>query len=313
MTKALALTSSLFVIGILCGCPSPPLTSKGWTYPAITPDWSFVVDEFDDQGIHVIAGGANGYATIRINRNGDVQWLSEFSGEVPGGFGSFSQSRYPGVLVDNEESWIITNISYEASTMLSEDSVVVIRFDSNGEQIDSVTPFPESEVRLRGAKPSRDGGAYLVGQLLGEPTLPLIGKVDSQAELNWVADLSEEQDDFSPRDVVEASDGALLITGNYVGGGSSAPLLKISTSGEVEFWRFYDVGEIGWPSAIDAMPDGGAVLGAWDRIGPVVFRTSPSGLPPLNWSTAYESLTQAPWVEETSQWQARSGTAPRRS
>jgi hypothetical protein len=220
-------------------------------------DYAWSIIQSSDGG-YVVAGetwsfgaGSSDFWVVKLDSSGNVQWTKTIGGSSGDYANSIIQSSDGGYVVVGQTNSFGENI-------------FVVKLDSSGNVLWSKTISGSYYDFVRSIIQSSDGGYVVVGRTLRAGRYDMyIVKLDSYGDVVWTKTIGGDDDHDEAYSIIQSSDGGYVVAGyteSFGAGGSDFYVVKLDSSGNVQWTKTIGGSEKEVATSIIQSSDGGYVV-----------------------------------------------------
>jgi DNA replication initiation complex subunit (GINS family) len=220
-------------------------------------DYATSIIQSSDGG-YVVAGetwsfgaGSSDFWVVKLDSSGNVQWTKTIGGSSGDYANSIIQSSDGGYVVVGQTNSFGENI-------------FVVKLDSSGNVLWSKTISGSYYDFVRSIIQSSDGGYVVVGRTLRAGRYDMyIVKLDSYGDVVWTKTIGGDDDHDEAYSIIQSSDGGYVVAGyteSFGAGGSDFYVVKLDSSGNVQWTKTIGGSEKEVATSIIQSSDGGYVV-----------------------------------------------------
>jgi uncharacterized delta-60 repeat protein len=209
-------------------------------------------------GGYVVAGwtssfgaGSSDFWVVKLDSSGNVLWTKTIGGSSGDYANSIIQSSDGGYVVVGQTNSFGENI-------------FVVKLDSSGNVLWSKTISGSYYDFVRSIIQSSDGGYVVVGRTLRAGRYDMyIVKLDSYGDVVWTKTIGGDDDHDEAYSIIQSSDGGYVVAGyteSFGAGGSDFYVVKLDSSGNVQWTKTIGGSEKEVATSIIQSSDGGYVV-----------------------------------------------------
>jgi len=255
-------------VDLVCsGLPSShTLSCWAKTYGGGSYDSSASISQTQDGG-YILAGWTYSFSAgvpdalvIKLNSSGNIQWAKTYGGSGEDYASSISQTQDGG--------YILAGNTHSFGPVVS--GALVIKLDSSGNIQWAKTYWENSysDYRVYSISQTQDGGYILAGDTYSfgaRESDALVIKLDSSGNIQWAKTYGGSNYDYASS-ISQTQDGGYILAGNtlsFGAGENDALVIKLNSSGNIQWAKTYGGGWGDGASSISQTQDGGYILAGW--------------------------------------------------
>ncbi len=247
------------------------LNSKGdvqWqkTFGGKNNDVANSIQQTKDGG-YIVAGWTYSFGSgeydvyiLKLNAKGEVEWQKTFGGKDDDVANSIQQTTDGGYIV----------AGWTESLGLGWKDVYILKLNSKGEVEWQKTFGGVDSDEANSIQQTTDGGYIVAGWTwsFGSGGYDVyILKLNSKGEVQWQKTFGEKSDDGA-NSVQQTTDGGYIVAGwteSFGSGREDVYILKMTSKGEVEWQKTFDMEYYDWINSIQQTTDGGYIVAGWTK------------------------------------------------
>jgi hypothetical protein len=237
------------------------------TYGGVSEEWGHFVQQTSDFG-YIIAGGTESYGAgstdiylIKTDYLGNTLWTKTYGG--PNADIAYSVQQ------TNDGGYVIVGLTYSYGAGGSD--VWLIKTNASGNVVWTKTYGGSNNEQGYSVKQTTDGG-YIISGTDAYDFSPYddvyIIKTNSSGDILWTTTWNrpDANNDDRGGEIQLTDDGGYIMVGhsyNYNGNGIKVTLLKLNSSGTIEWWKAHGIEQDQRGSSVLQTDDGGYIFSAY--------------------------------------------------
>jgi len=240
-----------------------PVAAAQWanTYGGSSDDYAYSIQQTSDGG-YIVAGYTNSFGAggtdawvLKLDANGNVQWQKTYGGSSDDYAYSIQQTSDGGYIV----------AGYTESFGAGYADVWVLKLDANGNVQWQKTYGGSGWDEAYSIQRTLDGGYIVAGwtdSFGAGGTDAWVLKLDANGNVQWQKTYGGTYDDYA-NSIQQTSDGGYIVAGrtySFGAGGTDVWVLKLDSSGNVQWQKTYGGTYDDYANSIQQTSDGGYIV-----------------------------------------------------